>query len=469
MRSMTSTLVAAMMFFPPLGGPYGAAPYSYSLIRSITPRGKIPQGPAVPPPTATQRSAAIKSCGARPTSRWANRRRSPEPKRLARQRRTLDHGAQFCPRDLRMRPAAETAIGSGNEVLLAHQTRVALDALRHQFGMFHHIGRMGDDARNEDFAGRQLDLFPHRILMLVPRVGALDEKSLRPDLEHDVGDALEFEIIGVRAVPAAPAQMIAHAIFRDVAQRMIERLDPHLAPPAERIEPHGHADAIPQRRQPGIVDLQDKAGTGDRLVFDPHRLGDGEDILFVILVVAIAAVDFEARRRGRCQKDIVGPGSGDGDVDLLLQFGLADISDGPGAGLHGALLGDLRAGRIEQCAALAGILVKIGKILAILALLDERLAFRRLDVGKAAEALLHVTQPVAALGIFAFVDDIDADVALVRDDGGNVLGKMGFVAGRDPLVERQERKAADMRCQNLRDAALHCDYTASSLPAPAMI
>ncbi len=189
---------------------------------------------------------------------------------------------------------------------------------------------------------------------------------------------------------------------------------------------------------------------GDRFVFDAHRLGDGEDIVLVVLVVAIAAVDFEARRRGRGQKDILFAGGGDGDVDLLLQLGLAHIGDRAGTGLHRALLRDLRAGRIKQCAALAGIFVEIGEVVAILALLDERLAFRRLDVGEAAESLLHVAQPVAAFGIFAFVDDVDADGALVRDDGGDIFGEMRFVSGRDPLVERQERKAADVSRQNLR-------------------
>ena len=220
---------------------------------------------------------------------------------------------------------------------------------------------------------------------------------------------------------------------------MIERLDPHLAAGAEGGEPHVDADTVPQRRQPGVVDLQDQPRGDDRLVFDAHRLGKRIDIVLVGLVVAIGPIDFKAGRRRRCQKDVVGSGCRDGDVDFLLELGLADIADRTGASLHRALLGDLRARRIKQRAAFVGVFVEIGKNFAVLALLDQRLAFGRNDVGEAAEAMHHIAQPIAALGVFAFIDDIDAGFALPRDNRRHVLAQMRVVAGRDAAVERKER------------------------------
>ena len=198
-----------------------------------------------------------------------------------------------------------------------------------------------------------------------------------------------------------------------------------------------------------------KPGGGDGLVFDAHRLGERENVFLVALVVAIAAIDFEARRRGRREEHVFGPGGRDGDVDLLLELGLADIGHRPRAGLDRALLRDLRAGHVEQRAALVGIAVEVGELFAILALLDERLSLRLVDVGEAAEALEHVAQPVAALGIFAFVDDVDADLALPRDDGGHIVGEPGVVANRNALVEGEKRQAADMGGENFGRAAPH--------------
>src|SRR5579862_8453036 len=80
---------------------------------------------------------------------------SVESQNLAGQSRALGQRAQFGPGDLRMRTAAKTAIGAGDEVFLADQTRVALHALRHQLRMLHHVGRMGDDAGDENLSRRE--------------------------------------------------------------------------------------------------------------------------------------------------------------------------------------------------------------------------------------------------------------------------------------------------------------------------
>ena len=62
--------------------------------------------------------------------------------------------------------------------------------------------------------------------MLVPHIGGLEGIGLRLHLEDQIDDVLERQIMGVRAVPAAPAQMIPDAVLRQPAQSMVQRLDP---------------------------------------------------------------------------------------------------------------------------------------------------------------------------------------------------------------------------------------------------
>jgi hypothetical protein len=67
----------------------------------------------------------------------------------------------------------------------------------------------------------------------------------------------------------------------------------------------------------------------------------------------------------------------------------------------------------------------------------------------------HIAQPVAALGVFAFVDEIDADAALLRDDRRHIIREPRFVADRDSGAGRQERQAAHVGGEDFRYAALH--------------
>src|SRR6202050_758966 len=219
-----------------------------------------------------------------------------EAERLTRKRRAFHQRTQFRPGDLRMGTATEAAIDACDDVLLAQQLGVTLQTLRDQFRMFDHVGRMGDEAGNENLSFRQLHLFPYRNLVLVAHIGGFDQIRLRPDLEHKGDDVTEFKIEGVWAVPAPPAQVIAHAVFRNVAERVVERLDAHGATGAEGLKPHANADTVPQCGKPGVVNLKNKTGGDDRFVFDAHGFGDGEHILLVALVETIAPVDFETRR-----------------------------------------------------------------------------------------------------------------------------------------------------------------------------
>jgi hypothetical protein len=111
--------------------------------------------------------------------------------------------------------------------------------------------------------------------------------------------------------------------------------------------------------------------------------------------------------------------------------------DGAGTGLHRPFLRDLRSGCIKQRAAFGRVFVEVGELFAILAALDQRFFVSHGYFGETAEPILHIAQPVAALGIFPFVDDIDADLALPGDDGGDIAGELRLIANRHAAIERQ--------------------------------
>ncbi len=189
-------------------------------------------------------------------------------------------------------------------------------------------------------------------------------------------------------------------------------------------------------------------------------------VFLIVLVVAVGPIDLEAGRRGRGEEHVVLSRGRNGEVDLLFERGLPDVTDRPGAGLNRALLRHLRARCIEQRAALAGVFVEVSELFPILALFDQWLAFGQVDVGETAKPGLHVAQPVAAFGELAFVDDVDAGLSLACDDCGDVVGKMRLVTDRQPFVRRQEGEAADVSRQYLRYATLHLIYSAARNPSP---
>jgi hypothetical protein len=66
--------------------------------------------------------------------------------------------------------------------------------------------------------------------MLVPHIGGLEGIGLRLHLEDQIDDVLERQIVGVRAMLAAPTQVIAHALLGNAGERVIDGVDP---PPGE--------------------------------------------------------------------------------------------------------------------------------------------------------------------------------------------------------------------------------------------
>ena len=295
------------------------------------------------------------------------------------------------------------------------------------------------DAGYQYLSGRQLDALPDFVLVLVPRIGALDQVSLRLDAQQEIDDLLELDIVCVRAMPASPAEVVAHTVLGHIAQRVVERLDAQRAPLAEGLEAHRDADAVPERHQPRVIDLQHDLRSGDRFILDAHRFGDAVDEFLLAAVILVAPVDLEARRRRRRQEGILRRHMRLQLGDLALERRASGVGDRPGANPDGTQALDLLARCVEERALLAGIAIELGERLAVPALCDERHGARlgraRLE---AAEARLDIGKPVATLGVLAFVDQVEPEVALLLHHVGDAatldLREASHVRRQDPVA-----------------------------------
>ena len=73
---------------------------------------------------------------------------------------------------------------------------------------------MADHAGNEQLAFRQLRRLPDAPFMLVAHVSGFHRIGACIDAQHQVDDVLQRDVRRMRAVPAAPADMVTDAIFR---------------------------------------------------------------------------------------------------------------------------------------------------------------------------------------------------------------------------------------------------------------
>ena len=204
----------------------------------------------------------------------------------------------------------------------------------------------------------------------------------------------------VRTFVVAPAQMHAQLLGRDVGERVVERGDVHAGTLAEFGEVEVGVLDVPAHGEVGTVDLQDEAGLGDGLVFVAHRVGDGEQIGLVVLVVLVAEEQRDHARRRRAhervgaaggreraleRRDVVTRGRGIAHRDRRVAGG-GLAARAPGIAEHA--LGEVR--EIDEV------------------LIDEGVA----GAAEAREPIFHIGG-VARLRHFAVVDVVDAGVGLL--------------------------------------------------------
>ena len=149
------------------------------------------------------------------------------------------------------------------------------------------------------------DLLPDRPFVLVARVGRLDQIGAGADLQHQVDEVLELEVVHARRDVDAVAGVEADAVFRNAAQRVVQRLDAQRDELAAVLD-RGVERAVVVRRHARIVDLQQEAGVDDRHVFLAHRVGERREILLVGGVVAVLVVELEVGRRDRGDEGFFG-------------------------------------------------------------------------------------------------------------------------------------------------------------------
>src|SRR5581483_7710748 len=242
----------------------------------------------------------------------------------------------------------------------------------------------------------------------------------------------------------AIAGVVAHAVGRDAAQGMVQRLDVPLGrlAPRRRVE-RGVAEQLGEE---GIVYLDEEARVDDRLVFGAQGVGDGEQVLLFAGVVGVGA---HAAGRHGGHKDLRGLHGGDGGlqvIDVALQRLLAAIA-------HRA--GTLDGRHRHDPAALHGLAE------VLLVVLREGLDLR----GEGGAARVGLGRE-AGLALLAVGDDVHAAVDLpahdVRDGlahprivGGGVHGLAAGAGFHQVEQVPGARQAAAVRGEDALSAVFH--------------
>ena len=162
-------------------------------------------------------------------------------------------------------------------------------------------------------------------------------------MQHEINDIFQRHVGDMRRVTAAPADVIANALFRQSLDGVIERLDTDRRPFPIFLELIGGEGHVVHVRKKRIVDLHHQAGVDNRFVFFAQRFGELEQKLFVVLVEFVLVP-----RHGACRRDHRQKGIGDGcafqagfeDFNILLNRGMALVGQRPHTD-HGATLRQL--------------------------------------------------------------------------------------------------------------------------------
>ena len=115
----------------------------------------------------------------------------------------------------------EAAIGAGLYILAPDQLGVAHQPFGDEVGVLDKVGAVADDARNKCCAVGQLYVLEHPPFVLMARIGRLDGVTSSINPENQMDDVPQRNVVMVRTVEAAPADMQSHLLARDPAERVI--------------------------------------------------------------------------------------------------------------------------------------------------------------------------------------------------------------------------------------------------------
>src|SRR3990172_9019384 len=321
----------------------------------------------------------------------------------------------------------EAAVAAGDHVLAADDRGEADDPLRHELRVLHDVCRVSDDAGDEDLARWQLHVLEDAPLVRVPWVRYLERVGAGVDPQHQVDDVGQGHVVHARAFVDAVARVEAHLLLGDAAQGVVQRIDVGLGEPALLGAAFVALEEAGERR---VVDLEDEAGTDDGEVLLTHRLGDGEEVLLLGLVVLVDAQSLGRRRR---HEGLEGAGFLRRRLqvgDVGLDGGLPFVADGTRANQRQVAADPPARARPEVVGL---VVVREGAFFLRPAPRGPRPSLPRLEAGQA----LAGVGVEAVLALLAVRDDVDAALDLLLDallDGG------AHAAGRRLLGEGGARR-----------------------------
>ena len=184
-------------------------------------------------------------------------------------------------------PAAQPAVRPRDDVLPPDQPGEPDQPLRDELRVLDDVRGVPGHAGHEGLPVRQRRLLPDGPLVLVPRVGGLHRIATGADRQHQVDEVAQRDVVTMRAVVAAPADVQPDLLFRQPAQRVVERLDAQRRVPA--VLRHRHLrEHLPAVGQVRVVHLQDQPRVDNGLVLLAQHVSDGEQGRLLVRVELVA-------------------------------------------------------------------------------------------------------------------------------------------------------------------------------------
>ena len=254
--------------------------------------------------------------------------------------------------------------------------------------------------------------------------------------KHDVDDLAQRHVVVVRAFVVAPAEVHPHLLGRDVAGRVVDRLDVQLRAAAELRE--GLVGVhVPRHREVGAIELEHDPGRVDLVVLGLHHVRQRGDVLLVAGVVLIGEEDRDHARRGGGHEHILDVGPGDrrlevGDVGAHRVE--VAIRDGPGA------RGQREVERAHHPRHVVRKLAQVGRQRVHAGLAPETVE-PLLDIGRVADLALLTVVDDRHAGARLALDHVDDGLADLFVEVSAVA--LAAIAGLERLEQRgRSRQAA---------------------------